>query len=119
MRQRAEPNLFAAALAATSLNANGPDVRGNQTIMGLALRLGDRLIAQNDESGARAQIHAATASDVVNNDYWAPDGVLELRGSGVQRVGRTARAADGDDARKLWTVSEELTGVTYMWPESS
>lgn len=105
--------------AATSLTTNGPAEGGTRKFMGLVTRVGDRLIAQSDEAGALGQIHAATAADVVNNDYWGPDGPFEQRGSGVQRVGRTARAADGDAAQKLWTVSEELTGVTYAWPETS
>ena len=43
-----------------------------------------------------------------------PDGFFEQRGH-PKRVGRTRRAADAADARRLWELSERLTGVTYDW----
>jgi hypothetical protein len=37
---------------------------------------------------------------------------MEMRG-GPKRVGMTKAALNDDDARRLWTVSEELTDVRY------
>jgi hypothetical protein len=64
--------------------------------------------------GALPQLYAATMPDVVANDYWGPDGFMEQRGH-PKRVGRTKKAQSAADARRLWTLSEELTGVTYTW----
>ena len=105
--------------AATNLNANGPSDKGARRLTSMLTSLGDRIFAQSDVAGARPQIHAATATDVVGNDYFGPDGFMEQRGRGVKRVPRTGRAADGEAAATLWKVSEELTGVIYDWPDPS
>ena len=38
--------------------------------------------------------------------------ILEMRGA-PKRVSMSRAAGNDDDARRLWTVSESLTGVTY------
>ena len=58
----------------------------------------------------------ATAHDVVGNDYYGPNGPGEQRGKDTKRVPRTAAASNAADAKRLWAISEELTGVTYPWP---
>ena len=82
--------------------------------MHFGAELTDRLLGQPDHKGALPQIYAATMPDVTGNDYWGPDGFLEQRGY-PKKVGRTHRASDADAARRLWELSEELTGVTYDW----
>jgi hypothetical protein len=52
--------------------------------------------------------------DVEPGDYFGPSGLFELRGD-PERVDMTAAARDDAAAGLLWTVSEELTGVTYAW----
>jgi NAD(P)-dependent dehydrogenase (short-subunit alcohol dehydrogenase family) len=103
--------------AATSLTHNGPGGGGRRRFMDGLTRVGDKLFAQSAAMGARPQIHAATSPDVVGNDYFGPDGLLEQRGRGVKRVGRTGRAADPAAAERLWAISEEKTGVVYPWPD--
>ncbi|WP_419995528.1 oxidoreductase [Streptomyces boninensis] len=70
-----------------------------------------RVVAQSDEGGARPTLYAATA-DVPGNAYAGPSGFLERRGE-AELVGRSARAKDGAVARRLWAVSEELTGAAF------
>ena len=53
--------------------------------------------------------------DVTGGDYFGPDGLFEQRGH-PKRVGRTRPTRDEAAARRLWDVSEQLTGVTYAWP---
>ena len=103
--------------AATSLTHNGPGGGGRRRFMDGLTRVGDKLLAQSAAAGARPQIHAATSPDVVGNDYFGPDGLMEQRGNGVKRVGRTGRAADPEAAKRLWAISEEMTGVVYPWPD--
>lgn len=105
--------------AATNLTHNGPGDRGANRVMDTLTRIGDRLLAQSSEQGAIPQVHAATATDVVGNDYFGPDGFLEQSGKAAKRVGRSRLASDAEAARRLWDVSTELTGVAYVWPASN
>jgi NAD(P)-dependent dehydrogenase (short-subunit alcohol dehydrogenase family) len=73
--------------------------------------IGNRLIAQSDEAGARPTLFAAT-QDLPGASYVGPDGLGEKRGYPTL-VGRSARASDVEMAKRLWTLSEELTGVKF------
>jgi NAD(P)-dependent dehydrogenase (short-subunit alcohol dehydrogenase family) len=79
------------------------------------LRTADKIIGQTDAMGALPQLYAATMPDVMADDYWGPDAMRQQRGYPT-RVGRTKHAQNADDARRLWEMSEELTGVSYPWP---
>ena len=79
------------------------------------LAAADRVVGQPDHMGALPQLYAATMPDVMADDYWGPDAFRGQRGH-PERVGRTARAQDESDARRLWERSEELTAVSYPWP---
>ncbi|MFE6649455.1 oxidoreductase [Nocardioides sp. NPDC057772] len=76
------------------------------------MALGNRIVAQSAEAGALPTLYAAS-QDLPPGSYVGPDGLGEYRGSPTL-VGRTAVASDPDLARKLWTESEKLTGVS--WP---
>ena len=75
--------------------------------------VGNLLLAQSDAKGALPSLYAATSPDVEGNDFFGPDGIQEMRGRHPTRVAGTGRAANGADARRLWEVSEELTGVDF------
>jgi NAD(P)-dependent dehydrogenase (short-subunit alcohol dehydrogenase family) len=72
----------------------------------------NRLFGQSADMGALPILYAATA-DVPGASYAGPSGFLELSGRHAQLVGRTSAASDGDTARRLWELSEQLTGVAY------
>ena len=76
------------------------------------MELGNRLLSQTAAAGALPMLYAATAADVTGGEYWGPSGFGELWGA-PKRVPTTKRAQNVDDARRLWTVSEEATGVRY------
>ncbi|MEU2728236.1 oxidoreductase [Streptomyces griseoviridis] len=78
------------------------------------MRVGNRLVAQDNRAGALPTLYAAVA-DLPGASYVGPDGLGEMRG-GPALVGRSAAASDPAAARHLWTVSEELTGVTFPVP---
>jgi NAD(P)-dependent dehydrogenase (short-subunit alcohol dehydrogenase family) len=78
------------------------------------MRIGNRLWAQTDEMGALPTLYAATA-DIPGNSYAGPGGLGELRGA-PQLVGRSARAGDPVLGRRLWELSEKLTGVRCSLP---
>jgi NAD(P)-dependent dehydrogenase (short-subunit alcohol dehydrogenase family) len=73
--------------------------------------VGNRIFAQDEHAGALPTLYAATA-DVRGNSFAGPSGFMEQRGA-PKLVGRSAAAKDADAARRLWEVSEELTGVRF------
>lgn len=77
----------------------------------LAIRLGNRFFGQDSEGGALPTLCAAV-EDLPGASYVGPNGLGEQRGAPTL-VGRTPAASNPDTARRLWTVSEELTGVTF------
>ena len=98
--------------AATNLQSAGPKMSGNklgERLMGI----GNSIFAQSDADGAIPLLYAATSDEVVSGQYLGPSGPMGMRGKGAKPVARSKRAADAATARRLWEVSEELTGVTY------
>jgi NAD(P)-dependent dehydrogenase (short-subunit alcohol dehydrogenase family) len=71
----------------------------------------NRVFAQDAEGGALPLLYAAVA-DIPGNSYAGPGGFMEQRGA-PKLVGRSRAALDPDAARRLWEVSEELTGVHF------
>ena len=92
--------------AATNLGHDG------NPLMALGVRLGQLFIAQPATMGALPTLYAATATGVRGGEYFGPDGRGEMRGYPT-RVGTSTAAQDPVAAQRLWTVSEELTGVRY------
>ncbi|GAB3532291.1 SDR family NAD(P)-dependent oxidoreductase [Arthrobacter tecti] len=71
-----------------------------------------RVMGQSDEAGAQPTILAATGDQVHGGDYYGPDGPGETRG-GPALVAPAPSVLDEVTAARLWSVSEELTGVVY------
>jgi NAD(P)-dependent dehydrogenase (short-subunit alcohol dehydrogenase family) len=97
--------------AATNLQFAGPAhwyERGSMAVM-------NRIVAQDAEMGALPALYAATVPDLAGGSYVGPDGFLELRGH-PHLVTAVGRAYDEQTARRLWEVSEELTGVRFEFP---
>jgi NAD(P)-dependent dehydrogenase (short-subunit alcohol dehydrogenase family) len=92
--------------AATNLQFRSESRLENQM-----LAIGNRLFAQTDEAGAWPILFAAS-QDLPGASYVGPDGVGEHRGY-PRLVGRSGAASDGELAKRLWTLSEELTGATF------
>ncbi|MEU7908562.1 oxidoreductase [Actinoplanes sp. NPDC049118] len=71
-----------------------------------------RLSAQSAGAGALPSLHAATNPEVKTMEAYGPDGPGERRGNPT-RIEVSERGLDEGDARRLWAISEELTGVRY------
>jgi NAD(P)-dependent dehydrogenase (short-subunit alcohol dehydrogenase family) len=99
--------------SATHLLAAGTDASGSR-LVGQMMNWGNQLIAQPDSAGALPQLYAATMPDVIPGEYFGPDRFFQLRGHPT-RVGSSVAAQDDEAARRLWQLSEELTGVAYMF----
>ncbi len=72
----------------------------------------NRVLAQSADAGALPELYAATAPGVPGGTYIGPDGRGEVRGQPAVAFASGA-ARDPGLAARLWTVSEELTGVVY------
>ncbi|MER6094719.1 oxidoreductase [Streptomyces sp. NPDC001728] len=75
-------------------------------------RIGNPLLAQRPERGALPQLYAATEPDLAGGGFIGPDGPGELRGTPT-RVRLSDAAADPATGRRLWELSEGLTGVRF------
>jgi NAD(P)-dependent dehydrogenase (short-subunit alcohol dehydrogenase family) len=95
--------------AATNLQG-----RTGNPISNLVGAIGNRLIAQSDTMGALPTLFAATA-DIPGGTYIGPDGFRHLRGHPAVNV-PALQALDAITGRRLWDLSEQLTGVS--WPLS-
>ena len=62
------------------------------------------------EQGALPSLRAATDVNAKSGDYFGPDKFQEWRGYPV-KVESNALSNDKGIAKKLWKVSEDLTGV--------
>ena len=80
-------------------------------LFNLAMAIGNRTIAQDEEGGALPTIYAAVA-DIPGDSYAGPGGLIEMRGR-PKLVGRSDAAKDAGVARRLWGASETLTGVHF------
>jgi NAD(P)-dependent dehydrogenase (short-subunit alcohol dehydrogenase family) len=80
-------------------------------VLDLVSQIGNRVIAQDENGGALPTLYAAVA-DIPGNSFAGPGGFMEQRGA-PKLVGRSDAAQDAEVARRLWDVSEELTGVRF------
>lgn len=62
--------------------------------------------------GALPTLRAAVDPNARGGEYYGPDGFVEQAGHPV-RVDSSRRSRDREVARRLWQVSEDLTGVKY------
>ncbi|GHO71210.1 putative short-chain dehydrogenase/reductase [Ktedonobacter sp. SOSP1-52] len=70
-----------------------------------------RLLAQDANMGALPTLYAAVA-DIPGSSFAGPRHFAHMRGAPML-IGRSATAQDADVARRLWAVSEQLTGVCF------
>jgi NAD(P)-dependent dehydrogenase (short-subunit alcohol dehydrogenase family) len=71
-----------------------------------------RLISQQPAMGALPTLRAATDPGVLAGQYYGPGRLLGTRGY-PELAASSGQSRDTAIQRRLWTVSEELTGVTF------
>jgi NAD(P)-dependent dehydrogenase (short-subunit alcohol dehydrogenase family) len=96
--------------ARTELISNGPGTGG---LKGLGAKILGSFMSHSAAAGALPTLFAATSSEAAPAGYYGPNGVYELKGP-VAPAKIFPQAKDEAVARKLWEVSEQLTGV--QWP---
>ena len=100
--------------AATNLQSAAPPFLDR-----LVMVVSNAVLAQSAEMGALPQLYAATAPGLEGGDFVGPDGFQEQRGHPQLVTPHNREAYDEELARRLWEVSEELTGVSYELPASA
>ena len=93
--------------AATNLQHAGPP-----GIDSAIMRVSNALVAQSGEMGALPELYAATEPGLEGGTYVGPDGFTEQRGH-PEPVRPNRAARDEEVARRLWEVSEQLTGARF------
>jgi NAD(P)-dependent dehydrogenase (short-subunit alcohol dehydrogenase family) len=92
--------------AATNLQS-----RTGSIVQNTFMAVTNLVLAQSDDMGGLPTLFAAT-QDIPGDSYVGPDGFQEQRGHPTL-VGRSGAARDHETARKLWELSEQLTGVSF------
>jgi NAD(P)-dependent dehydrogenase (short-subunit alcohol dehydrogenase family) len=82
----------------------------------LVMAVTNRLLAQDAEVGALSLLYAATEPGLEGGTYVGPDGSREHRGHPQPGAVPTRAALDQAVAARLWTSSEEATGVHFDLP---
>jgi len=96
-------------VSVTSIIENGP---GEKDLKMRLYKLIAPMLMQSDAAGALPTLYAATSPDALSGEYIGPDGFMEIKGSPVV-VQPRKHALDEAVGKRLWEVSEQLTGVAY------
>ncbi|MGA3215537.1 MAG: oxidoreductase [Acidimicrobiales bacterium] len=95
--------------SSTNLHTNGPTGLRRQLLI-----IGNHVFAQSAEMGALSQLYAAVDPAAESGGFYGPGGPGAMRG--YPKLTQPAAAArDEETARRLWQLSEELTGVTFKF----
>ncbi|MDN4641094.1 SDR family NAD(P)-dependent oxidoreductase [Agreia sp. PsM10] len=92
--------------------ANTELPRSTPAIVRVPLTLVAPLITQRPEMGALPAVRAATDPSVVGGQYYGPGGLGQNRGY-PKLVASSPDSHNEAVQQRLWTVSEELTGVSF------
>jgi NAD(P)-dependent dehydrogenase (short-subunit alcohol dehydrogenase family) len=111
LQRRLAPHGTTTAAAAHPGGSNTELMRNLPPLLARVTPLIEPLL-QGPAMGALPSLRAATDPAVVGGQYFGPDGFAQTRGY-PKVVGSSRKSHDVDRQRRLWAVSEELTGVVY------
>jgi NAD(P)-dependent dehydrogenase (short-subunit alcohol dehydrogenase family) len=103
--------------AKTNLQLSGPSQgKESPTLLERFYRLSRQVTPfmwQEVDDGILPVLYASTSPQAQGGAFYGPRGFYELAGDGVTDAKIPANATSEADARRLWEVSEQLTGVAY------
>jgi len=102
--------------SSTNLQIKGPEMTGSG-IMAFFMKIVNALFAQSPQKGVLPQLYAAAADGLSGGEYIGPGGTGNIRGF-PEKEKINWNKVDMDVAKKLWEVSEELTGVPFDFTTS-
>ncbi|MBP1822165.1 NAD(P)-dependent dehydrogenase (short-subunit alcohol dehydrogenase family) [Mycobacterium sp. OAE908] len=104
-------------LCKTNLQLSGPSQgKDSPTLLERFYRVSRRLAPfmwQEIDEGILPPLYAATSPEAKGEAFYGPHGFLELAGGGVTDAKILDRSRNEADCRRLWELSEQLTGVSY------
>jgi NAD(P)-dependent dehydrogenase (short-subunit alcohol dehydrogenase family) len=104
-------------LTKTNLQLSGPSQgKDSPTLLERFYRVSRQVTPfmwQEVDEGILPALYAATSQQAEGGAFYGPRGFYELAGGGVTDAKVPAHAASETDARRLWEISEQLTGVTF------
>lgn len=100
-------------IAATDIRRYSPRLTA-RTFVGRCLETMGTWVTPPAADACRSIVHAARDEAAGGGDYWGPGGFLEIRGGSPAPARVNPVARDEGLARRLWTLSESLTGVRYL-----
>jgi NAD(P)-dependent dehydrogenase (short-subunit alcohol dehydrogenase family) len=107
-------------LTKTNLQISGPSHgRTKPSVMSRLYKLSWQLtpfLWQDVDEGILPALYAAVSPDAEGGAFYGPRGIYEAAGGGVKAAKVPARARNEADSRRLWEISEQLTGVSYPDP---
>ena len=101
-----------AALAAHPGVSNTELIRNSPAALRLPVTWLAPLVVQTPAMGALPTLRAATDPGALGGQYYGPGGLNEIKGH-PQLVTSSAQSYDVPVQRRLWAVSEDLTGVRF------
>lgn len=105
--------------ASTGLQSAGPSMGLDRpSLIERSTKLLAPLLSQSAAAGALPTLYAATSPDAKGGTLYGPDGFYEMRGS-PRRSKIVSSAFDQNVWRRLWDVSEQLTGVAPVRAEAA
>ncbi len=98
----------------TIITASHPGVTKTnlQKTSGFFMSILTNLMGQNVEMGALPILRAATEENLIGSEFFGPAKMKEVRGY-PKKVESSDKSHSKELAKKLWEVSEKLTGITY------
>ncbi|WP_102144623.1 SDR family oxidoreductase [Mycobacterium hubeiense] len=104
-------------LTKTNLQASGPSHgRAKPSAMERFYKFSWRFMPflwQEIDEGILPALYAATSADAKPGAFYGPRGFMEVTGGGVAEAKVPPQATNEAENRRLWEVSEQLTGVTF------
>lgn len=111
-RLRGAGSTVKSVLAHPGYSATNLQSSASSGLLRAVMQIGNRLIAQSAAMGALDELYAAAAPAAGSGKVYGPDGFREMRGYPVE-VEPDSAARNEETARRLWDLSEKLTGVTW------
>jgi NAD(P)-dependent dehydrogenase (short-subunit alcohol dehydrogenase family) len=103
--------------AKTNLQLSGPSQgKESPTAMERFYRVSRRFTPfawQEVDEAILPALYGAVSPDAEGGTFYGPRGLLEAAGGGVKHARIPQRCRDEADGRRLWELSEQLTGVTF------
>ncbi len=99
----------------TNLQKSGPQI-GGKSLMSRVYSVIDRIFAQKVEMGSLPMLYASTMDDIEGGDFIGPKRI----GRGYpKRIRSNKRSYDLIVAKKLWELSEKMTGIEYQFDQNN